>query len=319
MIRDVCQRRGLRAGTAGLLLVAGTLLGGCSSSPPTISDSAPASPVDVSNIPDAVPRVEPITKAGNKTPYTVLGKTYRVMANPAGFQEEGIASWYGQKFHGRYTSNGEIYDMYGMTAAHKTLPIPCYVRVTNKANGRSAIVRVNDRGPFHDGRVIDLTYSGAVKLGFLQTGTAPVKIELIDPTQPYYLAAANQEAKAVPAPVNSGLTVVSDEVSKPVAAVAAPVQITPPSAPVASRAGADAAMPAQTYLQAGAFSTPTAASSVSQHIAKLTNYPVKVSQKAGGEAIYRVRIGPIAQSWELTQLREILQKNQLPMPYVVYE
>lgn len=144
-------------------------------------DGAPNHFVDVSKIPDAVPRVEPITQAGNRSPYTVLGKTYQVMPVSAGYQQQGIASWYGTKFHGRKTSNGETYSMYGMTAAHKTLPIPSYVRVNNLENGRSVIVRVNDRGPFHDDRIIDLSYAAAKKLGFADKGTARVEVIVINP------------------------------------------------------------------------------------------------------------------------------------------
>lgn len=130
---------------------------------------------------DAVPRLEPVTRKGNTSPYTVFGKTYHVLPSSKGYSAQGIASWYGTKFHGRQTSNGEIYDLYQMTAAHKSLPIPCYVRVINRQNGRSVIVRVNDRGPFHDDRLIDLSYAAAVKLGFADKGTAPVFIETVVP------------------------------------------------------------------------------------------------------------------------------------------
>ena len=109
-------------------------------------------------MPDAVPRADPILEAGNRSPYTVNGRSYRVLENHSGYRERGIASWYGTKFHGQKTSNGEIFDLYQATAAHKTLPIPSYVRVTNELNGRSVVLRVNDRGPFHSDRVIDLSY-----------------------------------------------------------------------------------------------------------------------------------------------------------------
>lgn len=155
-------------------------LGGGGGSGGGIRDGAPASPVDPALIPDAIPRNDPVTKAGNKSPYTVLGKTYHVMPSAKAYRARGTASWYGSKFHGRKTSNGETYNLYGMSAAHKTLPIPCYVRVTNLNNGLSAVVRVNDRGPFHDDRLIDLSYAAAVKLGFHAQGTAPVEIEVID-------------------------------------------------------------------------------------------------------------------------------------------
>lgn len=133
---------------------------------------------------DAVPRLEPVTRKGNTSPYTVFGKTYHLLPSSTGYSAQGMASWYGTKFHGKQTSNGEIYDLNLMTAAHKTLPIPCYVRVINRQNGRSAIVRVNDRGPFHGDRLIDLSYAAAVKLGFADYGTAPVFIETVTPDEP---------------------------------------------------------------------------------------------------------------------------------------
>ncbi len=127
-----------------------------------------------------MPRDEIITRAGNTSPYTVLGKTYTVMDRGDQYIEQGTASWYGTKFHGRPTANGEPYSLYGMTAAHRRLPIPTYVKVTNLENGRTAIVRVNDRGPFHSERIIDLSYAAAVKLGYATQGTARVEIEAID-------------------------------------------------------------------------------------------------------------------------------------------
>lgn len=131
---------------------------------------------------DAIPREEPIRKAGNKSPYTVLGKTYSVLSQDQAktYKDRGGASWYGLKFHGHKTSNGETYSIYGMTAAHKTLPIPSYVKVTNVANGKQVIVRVNDRGPFHEGRIIDLSYAAATKLEYIGFGTAEVIVEALD-------------------------------------------------------------------------------------------------------------------------------------------
>lgn len=152
-----------------------------------IQDSGPDRDIDVSNLPDAIPRNELVRIAGNITPYRVLGKTYHVNFETQGFVETGYASWYGKKFHGRKTSNGEIYDMFAMTAAHKNLPIPSYVKVTNLENSRVVVVRVNDRGPFHDGRIIDLSYAAAKKLGFHEQGTAKVRVEILEaqasPTQ----------------------------------------------------------------------------------------------------------------------------------------
>lgn len=142
-------------------------------------DRAPVVPIQAHQVADAVPRAEAIRAAGNKSPYTVNGKTYRVMPSATGYQEIGIASWYGAKFHGELTSNGEIFDMYKASAAHKSLPIPSFLKVTNLDNGRSMIVRVNDRGPFHSDRIIDLSYGAAVKLGFDQVGTARVQLEAL--------------------------------------------------------------------------------------------------------------------------------------------
>ncbi len=147
-------------------------------------DYGPSVDLDMSEVKDVVPKWEPYSAGGNKTPYTVLGKTYHVLSTSNNFVEEGIASWYGHKFHGHLTSNGETYDMYAMSAAHKTLPIPSYVKVKNLDNGRTVVVRVNDRGPFHEGRIIDLSYAAASKLGYHNLGTANVAIESIDFLEP---------------------------------------------------------------------------------------------------------------------------------------
>ncbi|MDD9157066.1 septal ring lytic transglycosylase RlpA family protein [Aliivibrio sp. S4TY2] len=178
-----------------LLLTISLILVGCASEPPVNqedpnagryqidSDIAPDSPISVKHIEDAHPRYEPKSLSGNKD-YTLLGKDYPIVKKPKGFTQEGISSWYGKKFHGHKTSNGEVYDMYSMSAAHKTLPIPSYVKVTNKDNGKTAIVRVNDRGPFHDGRIIDLSFAAATKLDVIKTGTANVKIEYVSVEKP---------------------------------------------------------------------------------------------------------------------------------------
>lgn len=146
-------------------------------------DKAPEALPTLAHVENAQPRYEPYSRAGNKD-YTVRGKSYRVMKSPENYTEEGIASWYGKKFHGHKTSNGEIYDMYSMSAAHKTLPLPSYVEVENTANGKKAVVRVNDRGPFHEGRIIDLSYAAASKLDIIKTGTAPVKVTLLKVDKP---------------------------------------------------------------------------------------------------------------------------------------
>lgn len=162
-------------------------------------------PPNLEAIPDATPKPEPLHKFANNT-YTVLGQTYTPDTSGKPYQARGIASWYGKKFHGQRTSSGETYDMFGMTAAHPTLPIPSYVRVTNAKNGKSVIVRVNDRGPFHADRVIDLSYTAAYKLGIIQNGSGLVEVESIDPAQwkaePSIVTAAVE--KPEPLPVSNG-------------------------------------------------------------------------------------------------------------------
>jgi len=143
-------------------------------------DGGPVSvPVDVLAIADAVPKYEKRTRAGNPDEYEINGKRYKVLAKSSGYKKAGVASWYGTKFHGRKTSNGEIYNMYAMTAAHKTLPIPSYVRVTHLKNKQSVVVRINDRGPFHEDRIIDLSYTAAAKLGLDKTGTGLVEVQAL--------------------------------------------------------------------------------------------------------------------------------------------
>jgi rare lipoprotein A len=162
---------------AWLLLV--LLLGACSSGPFEAADG-PLHPIEPGAVADAIPRPDPVLRAGNTSPYRVNGEVYTVLPSSTGYRERGIASWYGRKFHGRKTANGEIFDAYAASAAHRSLPIPGYVRVTNLENYRSIVVRVNDRGPFHSDRIIDLSYGAAIKLGFAEQGTAPVEVVAID-------------------------------------------------------------------------------------------------------------------------------------------
>lgn len=260
-------------------------------------DAYPDRKLDVNNIQDAVPQQVVRTKAGNKSPYTVLGKTYRILENPSGFTQTGYASWYGLKFHGHATSNGETYDMYGMTAAHKTLPIPTYVRVTNLENGLSTVVRVNDRGPFHDNRIIDLSYAAATKLGYTNKGTAKVKIEVLEPGQSYQVA----EAKAKPAPVTLE-----------------PKQ----QAVIASARGnfqpndQNYQLPANTFLQVGAFSQRHSAEKARRLIQPLTEFPVVIRETS---SLYKVRVGPVTDNFDLLELRELITTRELGHPVVVYD
>jgi rare lipoprotein A len=162
------------------LLVALLLLAGCASRGPVAGRDGPAAqtPAGLERTPDAVPRIEPLRVGGPNKPYVVLGVRYEPMSEDRPLRETGLASWYGRKFQGRPTSSGEPYDMFAMTAAHKTMPLPSYARVRNPANGREVVVRINDRGPFHPGRIIDLSYTAALKLDLLG-GVAPVEVERI--------------------------------------------------------------------------------------------------------------------------------------------
>jgi rare lipoprotein A len=230
--------------------------------------------IDTRKVGNAVPKVEPITRAGNKSPYQVFGKTYFVLPTSKDYNEVGIASWYGTKFHGRKTSNGEIYNMYAMTAAHKSLPIPSYVRVTNLENKRSIIVRVNDRGPFHGPRLIDLSYVAALKLGYADKGTAKVLIEAIDP---------------------SG----SQDRLSPTTAVKLPAAAeTPnPESSVTINQGS--------FLQVGAFDNAAAAQILQKKVRQYTALPILVQQQ---DSLFKVWVGPIADSIELALIKRTLQQ-----------
>ncbi|NOT87555.1 MAG: septal ring lytic transglycosylase RlpA family protein [Lysobacter sp.] len=166
---------------------------------PHIQDSAPDAIPDVDAIPEPEVKAEPRSRVGNRS-YAVLGKRYQIRDSAEGYVEEGMASFYGKKFHGRLTSNQEVYDMYAFSAAHKSLPLPSYVRVTNLANGKSVIVRVNDRGPFHAGRVIDLSYAAATKLGFTKQGTARVEVRALTPGEGRGAGRSERTARARPQP-----------------------------------------------------------------------------------------------------------------------
>jgi len=212
------------------LVVLTAVLAGCASGPSTAPgrDGPEANPPpDLARVPDAEPRVEAIRNGGPNKPYDVLGKNYVPITRDAPFTERGLASWYGKKFHGRRTASGEVYNMYAMTAAHPTLPIPSYARVRNPANGREIVVRVNDRGPFHTGRIIDLSYTAALKLDLLR-GVAPVELERITfediRTGAWKRDASSTEVAAAAAPPPSARdtpVVVSTAATAPVVATVA--------------------------------------------------------------------------------------------------
>ena len=201
-----CRGSGAGKRTAGVAAMLGwlgviALFAGCASRAPERDGPGTDTPADLHRVPDAVPRVEPLRVGGPNKPYEVLGVRYQPHTTDVPLRERGLASWYGAKFHGKPTSSGEPYDMYAMTAAHKTMPLPSYARVRNPANGREVIVRVNDRGPFHAGRVIDLSYTAAYKLGVLN-GVAPVEVERI--THADIRAGLPSRAGAAPAEAAGG-------------------------------------------------------------------------------------------------------------------
>jgi rare lipoprotein A len=244
-------------------------------------DSAPSNPPDVSGVPDAVPRVEK-TRPQNQKSYVVLGKRYYPMKSAFGYKEKGIASWYGKKFHGRQTATGERYDMYQMTAAHKTLPLPSYAEVVNLNNGRRIIVRVNDRGPFHAGRIIDLSYSAAKKLDIIGTGTGRVEVRAID-------AASYNKQSSTPV-VAAKLEPVAS--SKPVATL--PAGYHTHEGGDGHSHGHDVASPAL-YLQVGTFSSIARAESFKSQLAAHIDETVFLMPLYRPEgALYRVRVGPLA-------------------------
>ncbi len=299
-----------RAVTLAALMMGGSFLSGLSGCQSGGSfarqkDSGPGHEVDVSQIADAVPRVDPITIAGNKNPYTVNGVTYQLIPSAKGYSEEGMASWYGNKFHGRKTSNGETYSMYGMTAAHKTLPIPAYVRVTNLANGRQIVVRVNDRGPFHGGRIIDLSYAGAKKLGYHQHGTARVRVDAINP--------ANYQRNSVSVPT------LREQVNKPKQTLSQLMPLSvPPLMPVTTVPVATKKPAAQPFLQVGVYSSMNSARQLQQQLSAITSYPVSVRRFGEeGAPVFKVWVGPIVDHLQMATLRERLIGQGRHKPFVV--
>jgi rare lipoprotein A len=186
------------AALAGCALVGGRAPSGGSAPARQAALPPPPVPANLAAIPDAVPRYEPRSRNGNPPFYDVLGRRYTLLATPQGYVERGVASWYGPGFHGVSTSMGEPYDMYAMTAAHKTLPIPCYARVTNLLNGRSVVVRINDRGPFVANRLIDLSYTAAAKLDMLRGGTAMVEVRVVTPDEPQTQALTRADETTAP-------------------------------------------------------------------------------------------------------------------------
>ncbi|EIK54373.1 rare lipoprotein A [Stutzerimonas stutzeri TS44] len=310
--------------------LAGVLLAGCSSSPtpqapagkPGISgpddftrpskDGAPWWDVDVSQIPDATPM--PHHGPVKANPYTVLGKTYFPISDGRRYSAVGTASWYGTKFHGQPTANGEKYDLYGMSAAHKTLPLPSYVKVTNLDNGRSVTLRVNDRGPFYSDRVIDLSFAAAKKLGYAETGTARVKVEGIDPQQ--WWAAQGKPVPLVMAQAQAAAPKTASTLAQPIE------QYTPPPQqhaaavlPVELERAPDAVQSSGLFLQVGAFANPDAAELLKDKLSGVVSAPVFISSVVHNQqTLHRVRLGPIGSADEATQLEQSVRLANLGQP-----
>jgi rare lipoprotein A len=247
-------------------------------------DRAPTRIVDLASIPEVIPEPLNRTGAGNRSPYTVLGKSYEVMPTEVGYNERGVASWYGEKFHGHKTSNGEVFDMFLASAAHKSLPIPSFLRVTNLDNNRSIVVRVNDRGPFHGDRVIDLSYAAAVKLGYADRGTARVQLESIIATGTF----GDRVVRAANSGGNETLRVNSTD-SK--------------------------------YLQVGAFSDLSAAQEVTSKVEEITSLPVFIwtVNTSSNKILHRVRVGPISDPGQIQRVSASVVAANLGSPYTITE
>ncbi|OLO03578.1 septal ring lytic transglycosylase RlpA family protein [Salinicola socius] len=301
-------------------------------------DAYPDTPEDVANVPDAVPRVEPRSRSGNRSTYTVWGKTYHVLDDPSGYSAEGRASWYGVKFQGYDTANGETYDMYKMSAAHRSLPLPTYARVTNLDNGRKVIVRVNDRGPFHSDRLIDLSYAAAARLGILKGGTGRVKVEAIDPVvwarthgqsngerpraDQDTVASRATASPSVPARTSLRQPVVSrasgtgagssidyqTSIDPVLAAANADATESAPSPSpgddVSPLAPGPSSTAGQRYVQVAALGSQSGAEALKSRLQDLLSQPVRIDNAS---PLYRVQVGPINDLASLESIRATLR------------
>lgn len=242
-------------------------------------------PANIDAIPDAVPKIEALSR-GSMRPYSVMGRNYTPMTQLTPYKARGVASWYGRRYHGKQTSSGEIYDMYAMSAAHTILPIPSYVRVTNIANGRSVVVRVNDRGPFIDSRLIDLSYTAAYKLGILGGGSGMVEVESIIPGQSPVAPQPVAAPPAAPAPAPPQVPVAIESAALPPVPVAAPAPTIPvaPSTATAATGGS--------YLQFGAFGVQANAESYLARLQTQADWLAGTLRIQQSDGIYRVQAGP---------------------------
>ncbi|MGI9224205.1 MAG: septal ring lytic transglycosylase RlpA family protein [Woeseiaceae bacterium] len=283
-----------RRAPLGLLILLCVVLASCGGR--AVRDSAPSGSVSVPDLPgDAVPRPEPKSRYGNGPRYEVLGKSYTVMPSGTGYKERGVASWYGKKFHGRLTSNREPYDMYAMTAAHKTLPLPTYVQVRNLRNNKTVIVRVNDRGPFVHNRVIDLSYAAALKLDMVRDGTSLVEVTAITFDDP---------------PGDRPVRIV--EPAEPPAPVSVPASTPAPEPEQESRELNEI------YVQVGAFGDRANAERRQSALSSGGIGNVFVfADEAASPPLYRVRIGPIGGVDDYDALVTRLETLGITDPYLV--
>lgn len=306
-----------------LVLAALLLFGGCATRAPSGplpgSDGPEARPPpNLMQVPDAVPRLEPIRAGGPNRPYEQFGRNYTPLRADAPYAEEGLASWYGRKFHGRPTASGEPYDMYAMTAAHRTLPIPSYARVTNRANGRSVIVRVNDRGPFVKGRIIDLSYTAALKLDLLR-GVSAVVVERITP-EAIRNGTWDTDGGALARP---SAAIVVDGDGGPPDAPSTPTASASTGAP--SAALAPDAMPVRTpvaadrgfWLQLGAYRERSGALLLQQQAAERVEGLAPMLAVFTESTLHRVQAGPFASREEAQRIGERVREQLLLTPIVV--
>jgi len=267
-------------------------------------------PANLGAVPDAVPRSEPLHR-GTMRPYTVMGRSYTPMTQIEPYKARGTATWYGRRYHGKQTSSGEIYDMYAMTAAHTTLPIPSYVRVTNLANGRSVVVRVNDRGPFIGDRLIDLSYVAAYKLGYIGNGSAMVEVESIIPGME-----APPPAQVAPAPAAPPAAPVAVTPEPPLVATPLPdpVPAAEPATPAAPPVAADAS---GIYLQLGAFSSAANAENYLTRIKVELDWHGQPLRIVSRDGLYRVHAGPYATETQARETAARLAQSLGTKPFVI--
>ena len=282
-------------------------------------------PADLASVPDAEPRIEPIRSGGPNKPYEALGRDYVPLTADRPFVERGLASWYGKKFHGRRTANGEVYNMYAMTAAHPTLPLPSYAKVRNPANGREIVVRINDRGPFHPGRIVDLSYTAALKLGVLR-GVAPVELQRITFDEIRTGSWRKSGAPDAASPADQ-LPTEFASAGPSGAAPAAPLS-TPPAPPIAnvalreSGAAADdsgvSARPARGFwVQLGAFKQRDGAESFHRRVVADLHWLAPLLAVLSEPSVFRLQAGPYASRDEAQGVAQRVRDALQLVPVIV--